>query len=70
VHLGSRAVKVTDDVGHASLEAEVSGEVHGLLGVILGERLDVTAVLGGTLAGKESKRSRTRLLVLEMLANL
>lgn len=64
VHLRAGAVEVTDDVGHADLVAEVGGKVNGLLGVILGERLDVTTVLGGTLAGKEGKRTRTRLLVL------
>lgn len=66
VHLGSWAVEVTDNVAHTSLVTKVGGEVDRLLGVILGEGLDVTTVLGSTLAGKEGKRTRTRLLVLKV----
>jgi len=41
VQLGTRAVQVTDDGGHAGLVAEHGGEVDGLLGVILGEAVRV-----------------------------
>lgn len=64
VHLRAGAVEVTDDVGHTGLVTKHGGQVDRLLGVILGEGLDVTTVLGGTLAGKEGKRTGTRLLVL------
>lgn len=43
VHLGSRSVKVSDDVGHAGLVTHAGGEVDGLLGVILGK--SVTALV-------------------------
>ena len=37
MQLGTRAVQVTDDGGHAGLVTEHGGKVDGLLGVILGE---------------------------------
>lgn len=38
---------------HASLVADESGQMDGLGGVILGERLDLSAMAGGTLLGVE-----------------
>lgn len=64
VHLGTRSVKVTDDVGHTSLVAEHGSEVDGLLGVVLGESLYLSAVPSGTLTGQETQRTVTRVLEL------
>ena len=41
MQLGTRAVQVTDDGGHAGLVTEHGGKVDGLLGVILGEAVRV-----------------------------
>ena len=64
VKLRSRTVEVTNNVSHTSLVAHEGGQVNRLLGVILRERLDLTAVARGTLAGKEAKRAVTRVLKL------
>ena len=47
MQLGTGAVKVAHDGGHAGLVAHHGGEVDGLLGVILGEavRIGVSACL-------------------------
>jgi hypothetical protein len=50
VHLGTGTVKVTDDGGHTGLVAHGGSQVDGLLGVILREALDLTAVAGSALA--------------------
>jgi hypothetical protein len=63
---GSRTVKVTDDVGHTGLESHGSGQVDGLLGVVLGESLTLTPVAGGTLPGKEGQRTGSWFLVLSV----
>lgn len=57
VHLGTRLVEVSDDVGHTSLVSHDGSEVDGLLGVVLGEGLDLTAVSGSTLSGEETQRT-------------
>lgn len=64
VHLGSGSVEVTDNVSHTGLVTHDGGEVDGLLGVVLGERLASTPVTGGTLPGKEGKGTVSRLFVL------
>ena len=48
------------------LVAHGGRQVDGLLGVVLGERLDLAAVARGTLARQEGKRAVTRVLVLTM----
>lgn len=55
VHLGSRAIHIANDVGHASLEADEGSQVNGLLGVILGEGLDATKLAGSALAREETQ---------------
>lgn len=40
VHLGTRTLEFTNGGGHTSLVTKGGSEVHGLLGVILGEGLD------------------------------
>lgn len=57
-------VKLTDNMGHTRLVAHNGGKVHGLLGVIPGERFDLAAVAGGTLAWQEAKRTMAGGLVL------
>merc|ERR1711939_152897 len=64
VHLRSRAVEVTDDVGHASLVTKEGGEVNRRLGVVLGEALCLSAVAGSPLAGQEPEGTATGVLVL------
>lgn len=59
VHLASRAIQITDDMGHAGLVAHEGGEVDGLTGIILGEGLDMGTHHARTLAGKESEGTVT-----------
>lgn len=66
VHLGSRSVEVTNNVGHTGLETHGSGQVDGLLGVVLGEGLDLTPVSGSTLPGKVGQRTGSWFLVLSV----
>jgi hypothetical protein len=56
VHLGTRTVKITDNVGHTSLVTHESSQVDGLGLVILGEGLDATTVGSATLAIKRKKK--------------
>ena len=55
VELRSGLIDVSDDVSHTSLEADEGGEVAGLRSIILGERLDLTVVVSGSLAGQEAE---------------
>lgn len=55
VHLGTRSVKVTDNSGHTGLVTHGGRQVDGLLGVILGEALDLSTVSGSALAGQVGK---------------
>jgi hypothetical protein len=48
-YLCAGTVEVADDGGHASLVAKSGRQVDGLLGVILGEGLDLTAAAGSPL---------------------
>lgn len=42
VHFGTGTVQITDNVGHPSLVAHEGSQVDGFLGIVLGERLDLT----------------------------
>jgi len=55
VHLGTRTVKITNNVSHTGLVTHEGGQVDGLGLVILGERLHTTTVGSATLARKETK---------------
>jgi len=55
VHLGTRTVKIADDVSHTSLVTHEGSQVDGLGLVILGEGLDAATVGSATLARKETK---------------
>ena len=44
-------------MGHTSLVSHDGSEVDGLLGVVLGEGLDLTTVSGSTLSGEETQRT-------------
>jgi len=57
VHLGARALDITDDVSHASLETHEGGEVGLLGGIILGEAANAATVVLGALPGKETARA-------------
>jgi len=58
--LRSGTFDLPDDMGHTGLEAEKSRKMDGLLGVILGEGLDLTTVAAGALLRIESHRAMTR----------
>ena len=58
--LGSGTFDFTDNVSHTGFEAQKGRKMDGLLGVILGEGLDLTAVAAGALLGVESHRAMTR----------
>merc|ERR1712063_202003 len=60
VHLGSRLVDITDNVGHTSLVTEESGQVRSSGSIILGEGLALSSVSGSALTGQESKGSMSR----------
>ena len=66
VHLGSRSVEVSDDVGHTGLETHGRGQVDWLLGVVLGEGLNLTPVTGSPLSGKVGQRTGSWFLVLSV----
>lgn len=57
VHLGTRTVKITDDVGHTGLEAHEGSKMDRLAGIVLGEGLDVSTHSARALAGQETKRT-------------
>ena len=48
VHLRTRTVEVANDRGHASLIPHSSGQMHRLLGVILGKALDLRGLSKST----------------------
>lgn len=54
VHLRSRFVDLTNDVGHTGLEADESRQMDRLAGVVLGERLNLAPMALGALLGEES----------------
>ena len=58
--LGSGTFDFTDNVSHTGFEAQKGRKMDGLLGVILGEGLDLTAVAAGALLGVEPHRAMTR----------
>ena len=80
IRTGARTVKITNNVGHTSLVAHNGGQVNGLLGVILcmsmslklrksrntylREGLNLSAVTGSSLTGKETKRPMAGCFVL------
>lgn len=51
VHLGSGAVEIAYDSRHAGFVSHSCSKMDGLLGVVLGERLDLAAMAGGPLTG-------------------
>jgi len=59
VHLGSRSVEVTDNMGHTGLVSHDSGEMNRLLGVILWEGLDFATMTSSTLSWEETQRTMT-----------
>lgn len=65
-HTGARADDLTDDVGHAGLVAQEGGQVARLGGIVAGERLYLTAMTAGTLAGQEPQRTVAGSLELAM----
>jgi len=64
VHLGSRSVEISDNVGHTSLVTEESGKVDRLGSVILGEGFTFTSVSGASFFRQETKGTTTGVLVL------
>jgi hypothetical protein len=64
VHFGAWTIKITDDMGHASLVAKSGREMNGFLGIILWEGFDLSAMASGTLSRQETQRAMTRSLVL------
>ena len=69
VQLRTGTVEVTNDVSHTSLVTHEGSQVDWLLGVVLRERLNLAAVARSTLAGQETKRAVTGVLVLLWLAS-
>jgi hypothetical protein len=55
VHLASRALKVTNNVGHTSLESDEGGQVGLVGGLILGEGTNATTNMAASLLGEEPK---------------
>lgn len=66
---GSRAIKITNNMGHSSLISHNSGEVDGFLGVVTGEGFHFSAVSSRTLARKETQRAVARSFVLTVTIN-
>ena len=57
---------VLDDVGHAGLVAHEGGQVHGLAGVVAGERSNAATVVTGASLGQVSQRAASWVLVLSV----
>jgi hypothetical protein len=70
VGLGARSVEVTNDGGHTSLVTHSGGQVDGLLGVILGEGLDLSTVTSSALPGQVSQGAVAGSLKLSVLFTL
>lgn len=66
VQLGSNTVDLTENVGHASLESREGGEMAWLLGVVLGEGSNATAMVAGPPARNKSEISLTGTAVLSV----
>ena len=60
VDLRAGPISLTDNVGHTGLEAEEAGQVDGLRGVVLRERLDLATVVSRALLGVEPHRAVSR----------
>jgi len=60
VELRTRALDFANDVGHASLVADESGEVRRKGSIVLGEGSNATTVMSGSLLGKILKRALSR----------
>jgi hypothetical protein len=67
VRLRAGSVEVTDDRGHTGLVAHGGSKVDRLLGVILGEGLDLSTMTSSTLPGQESQGAVARSLELAVL---
>ena len=57
VHLGTRAVEITDDVGHTGLEAHEGSQVDGLAGIVAGKDLIFPWSRLARLQGQETERT-------------
>jgi hypothetical protein len=57
---GTRTFKITDNMGHTSLITHESGQVDGLLGIILGVSLNATTVRSSSLTRTETQMTVTR----------
>lgn len=62
VHLRSGSVEVSDDVRHTGLVTHEGSEVDGLLSIVLGESLYLSAVSGSPLSGQETQRTMSWVL--------
>ena len=59
VHLGSRAVEIAYDCRHAGFVSHSCSKMDGLLGIVLGEGLDLASVAGSPLTGQKGQRAMT-----------
>ena len=59
VHLGTRAIEITNDVSHTGLETHEGSQVDGLASIVAGEGLNLSVITSGTFTGQETKRTVT-----------
>ena len=66
MELGTRLLNITEDVGHTGLVTHESSQMAWLGLIILGEGLDLTLEVLGSLSWKETKGTATGMLELTM----